>query len=142
MNAGVVDQEVQGQAVIERQPGYQWTHWYTVSRRLCTLFAAAHEASAVGCLFALVHEVVNNLVSVISPPWTVWKAKQCTLTCVAAWHCTAASLASINNAFVVVRCSTVSRRRVALTALCNIVSRDVSFLRSIDCLGMYVGYRR
>jgi len=50
MNAGVVDQEVQRQAV-ERLPGRPAPvhgHTGTPARRVCTLFAPAHEANADG----------------------------------------------------------------------------------------------
>jgi len=50
MNAGVVDQEVQRQAV-ERPPGRPAPvhgHTGTAARRVCMLFAPAHEANADG----------------------------------------------------------------------------------------------
>jgi len=50
MNAGVVDEEVQRQAV-ERQPGRPAPvrgHTGTPARRVCTLFAPAHVANADG----------------------------------------------------------------------------------------------
>jgi len=50
VNAGVVDQKVQRQAV-ERPPGRPAPvhgHTGTPARRVCTLFAPAHEANADG----------------------------------------------------------------------------------------------